>query len=263
MAVTKRMPLGRGTIALAAGLALVMAGSVLAIAEAASNPPPDRVLRDVQRSTAQATSFLYGGDVTIDAPTGQAGQHLVNHRQVTGLDVLKQGFEYRTTEGGTTAEYLSTATVGGVLIRGAGNPVAARQVQWSRYPTLTDFDRVLAASVAGPGSVDTAALQAAILTDSLSNPLELRRLIATASKPTRRGSARHLHVTFDPLTSLPDVATAVAAADGDFVVTSDGRLASFNLTVRAGGATYIGSYLFHGWNQPASLTVPAASDISG
>ena len=264
MAVTRTMSLGRGALALGAGLALVIAGSAVAIAEAASNPPPDRVLHDVQHVAAQATSFLYGATITIDAPTGQSGQHLVNHRLVTGLDVLRQGFEYRTTEGTRTADYLSTATVGGLLVRGAGDPVAVQQVKWSRYQTLNDFDRRLAAAIAGPNGVDTAALQAVLLSDSLSNPLELRRLVANASTPTRVGaSARHLHVTFDPLTALPDVATAVASAEGDLAAASDGRLVSLNLTIHAGGATYLASYLFHGWNQPASLTVPAPSDING
>ena len=257
------MSLGRGAVSLGAALAVVLAGSVLAIAEAVDNPPPGRVLRDAQRFTARGASFYFGAQITIDAPTGQAGQHLVSHRQGGGLDVVGRGSDYVMTEGSATTEYV-VAPAFGLLVRGAGDPRAVQQVKWSRYQSLADFDRKLATATAGAHGLDTAALQAVLLTDSLSNPDVIRGLLATSSHPTRAGrSARRLHVSFDPLTALTEGGPAATAADGDLVADSQGRLLSLDVTVHAAGATYVASYTFHGWNEPIPVPVPAASDISG
>jgi len=111
------MALGRGIGALAVGVAVALAGGLLAIGLAEANPSPASVLSSTRRFVDAATAVSYSARVTITGPAASDGSEVVRHLAIAGRVTFPHAFDCEVTEGARVSEYLFAPGSSGVLLR--------------------------------------------------------------------------------------------------------------------------------------------------
>lgn len=259
--------LGRGLAVLGAGVAVVLAGSILVLVESSASPPPSQVMRGAQRFAAAAGSLSYGAAMSVASPLGGGGEQLLRPRTVTGADRFGRAADFTVTMStatgaGAGVEYRMVAPDTGVWVRASPDVARLAGARWVHAPDYRTFEAlVLVGQTGTPAGANPTDLIRATLLDDLSSGAVVRRLVAAARDPHRHGSrVRTIDVRFDPDIAFGALGPAVDAASGQVTVDAHDRPMALWVHVRAGPGTIDVRYSLS-WGTPVSVSAPAPADV--
>jgi len=242
---------GRGLAALAGGVVLALASSVLVFALGDASPPPGHVLDGARLFVATAPSLTYRVTEVASSAATTAGEQTVRTRTVTGRERFAQGLDFIVHLGDLTEEFRSVAPTAGVWVRAAAPSGDLGRSPWLHAPSYGVFESAVSASGAGE----------AVLLDVMAGGGFVRSVLAGAKDPRRRGtSVRTIDVALDPGAVFGRERPAVRTASAVLTVDAHDRPTAMTVTVQSGTTALVSTYALV-WDTAPAVSPPAPVDV--